>query len=72
MAHEIPARLVPVLCPICGRPLKATADPWFAALECERCGQFSDFGDASLSAAQSRHSSQFPHVRGSKPPSVVK
>jgi hypothetical protein len=55
MLHDNAARLAPVPCPICGRPLKATADRWFAALECDRCGQFSDFGDGSLSLAQSRH-----------------
>ena len=72
MAHPDTARLVPVPCPICGRPLKPTAERWFAALECDRCGQFSDFGDASLSVAQSRHSSQLPRVRGPKLPGVGK
>jgi hypothetical protein len=65
MPNANAARLEPVPCPICARPLKSTADRWLPAFECERCGQFSDFGDASLSPAQSRHSSaRFPRAAG--------
>jgi len=35
-----------VTCPICRRPLKASGDQWLSAFECERCGEFSDFGRA--------------------------
>jgi hypothetical protein len=35
-----------VTCPICRRPLKAGGDQWLSAFECERCGEFSDFGRA--------------------------
>jgi len=39
-----------VLCPICRRPLTWAPDRWLATFECERCGQFSDFGSAAQSA----------------------
>jgi hypothetical protein len=35
-----------VTCPICRRPLKSGGDQWLSAFECERCGEFSDFGRA--------------------------
>jgi endogenous inhibitor of DNA gyrase (YacG/DUF329 family) len=35
-----------VTCPICRRPLKSGGDEWLSAFECERCGEFSDFGRA--------------------------
>jgi endogenous inhibitor of DNA gyrase (YacG/DUF329 family) len=63
MQHDITAvgaKLIP--CPICGRPLRWTGARWLASFECDRCGQFSDFGDASRSPAQSRHSSRFPRI----------
>ena len=53
------ARPEPVPCPICGRPLKWTANQRLSAFECDRCGQFSDFGGASSSPTQS-HSSPPP------------
>ena len=65
MQRDSPAQSEPVACPICGRPLRRTADRWLSVFECDRCGQFSDFGDASLSPAQSRRSSQLH--RQSKP-----
>ena len=34
-------------CPICQRPLKRTADRLLSALECERCGPFTDFSGGS-------------------------
>jgi len=48
----------PVACPICGRPLKSTSDHWLPALECERCGRFSDFGGESLRSEQRHRSAQ--------------
>src|SRR5437588_6905466 len=50
------ARSEPVACPICSRPLRWTPDRWLSAFECDRCGQFSDFGDASFQPAQSKTS----------------
>jgi hypothetical protein len=47
------ARSETLPCPICGRPLRSTVAHWLAAFECDRCGQFSDFGGASSSPAQS-------------------
>lgn len=60
LRYETCARSEPVACPICGRPLKWTADQWLAVFECDRCGRFLDFGDASLSPAQSRHHTPYP------------
>jgi hypothetical protein len=37
------ARPEPLGCPICGRPLKSTANSWLASLACDRCGTFPDF-----------------------------
>ena len=52
------ARSEPVLCPICGRPLRSTVAHRLPAFECDRCDQFSDFGGASSSPTQ----------RGGSPP----
>jgi len=38
-----------VLCPICRRPLTWAPDRWLGTFECERCGQFSDFGTVAES-----------------------
>jgi endogenous inhibitor of DNA gyrase (YacG/DUF329 family) len=57
----------PVTCPICGQPLKRTADRWLSAFECDRCGQFSDFGDALTSAGKGRRAGQMS--RPPEPPS---
>jgi hypothetical protein len=58
MPHECAPPPEPVACPICGRPLKWTADRWLAAFECDQCGQFSDFGGASLPSEQRHRSPQ--------------
>ena len=39
---SFPARTLP--CPICALPLKWIVVRWLASFECERCGQFPDFG----------------------------
>lgn len=54
MPHDNAARLETVACPICGRPLKWTPDRWLAAFECERCGEFSDFGGRATASEASR------------------
>ena len=59
--HDRVASSTPVACPICRRSLRWTADRWLAAFDCDRCGQFSDFGGASLSPAQGR---RFPQGHG--------
>jgi len=58
MTHETEPRSEPVACPICGRPLKWVADRWLAAFECEQCGQFTDFGGASLPSEERHRSPQ--------------
>ncbi len=47
MQHDPLARSDSLACPICGRPLRRTADRGFAVFECAHCGQFSDFGENS-------------------------
>jgi hypothetical protein len=58
MPHENAPPSEPIACPICGRPLKWTADRWLAAFECDYCGQFSDFGGTSLPSEQRHRSPQ--------------
>jgi hypothetical protein len=58
MTPDTAATAEPIACPICGQPLKSTSTPdrwaWLAVFECSRCGQFSNFGGASLAPAQGR------------------
>lgn len=56
MQDESDPRSESIPCPICGLPLKRTAERWVAALECDRCGQFSDFRD--VSPTQNRRSAE--------------
>jgi endogenous inhibitor of DNA gyrase (YacG/DUF329 family) len=49
-----------VACPICGKPLKSVDDRWLSAFECERCGQFTDFGTMSPSAERRRQLVRLP------------
>ena len=37
-------------CPICRRPLRRTNGSMLSALECDRCGPFSDFEGSSVRA----------------------
>ena len=39
---SFPTRTLP--CPICGVALKWIVVRWLASFECDRCGQFPDFG----------------------------
>jgi hypothetical protein len=63
MEQDAIARPDPIACPICGQVLKRTTAHWLAAFDCDRCGQFSDFGDASLSPAGSRHTPRLQRNR---------
>jgi ribosomal protein L37AE/L43A len=54
MQHHTLARSDSLACPICGRPLRRTADHGFAVFECDRCGQFSAFGETSWPPAPRR------------------
>jgi hypothetical protein len=55
-------------CPICRRPLRRTHGFMLTALECERCGPFSDF-DGSSVRARGTGSVRTPGDSGSDPTS---
>jgi ribosomal protein L37AE/L43A len=55
-------------CPICDRALtRRIANGWLAIFECDRCGEFSDFGDGSPSPAQNRRGLQLHRPAGTTP-----
>jgi hypothetical protein len=66
MSHDGFQRTEPVLCPICGRPLKWMPHRWLSAFVCERCGEFSDFEGGSPSGTV-RHAAPLDPEPGSTP-----
>jgi hypothetical protein len=68
MSHDHGLGSEPIACPICAQPLKRTTD---LAFDCDRCGQFSNFGDRPLLSAQERQAAQAPRPSEFDPVGVV-